>query len=81
MGKLNGRHPCSASYVEDYSQPLLIKENTDRMAMLVSGGKQLSSVTQKFFFNKATGKITLITPADKKYPGDGAFYFGKWCAE
>ncbi len=27
-----------------------------------------------FFFNKATGKkITLSTPADAKYPGDGAF--------
>ena len=63
-----------SSYVEDYSQPLLIKESTGRMAMLVSGDKQLSSVTQKFFFNKATGKkITLTTPADKKYPGNGAF--------
>lgn len=63
-----------SSYVEDYSQPLLIKESTGRMAMLVSGDKQLSSVTQKFFFNKATGKkITLTTSADKKYPGNGAF--------
>lgn len=73
-GKIKWTPSLLSSYVEDYSQPLLIKENTDRMAMLVSGGKQLSSVTQKFFFNKATGKkITLITPADKKYPGDGAF--------
>src|SRR4029078_12386944 len=31
-------------------------------------------VYETFHFNKATGKkITLATPADPKYPGDGAF--------
>jgi hexosaminidase len=36
--------------------------------------KILSSTSQPFSFNKATGKkITLTTEADKKYPGDGAF--------
>lgn len=36
--------------------------------------KELTSITQSFFFNKATGKkITIVTEADKKYPGDGAF--------
>ena len=30
--------------------------------------------SQKFSFNKATGKkITIVTKVDKKYPGDGAF--------
>jgi hexosaminidase len=33
-----------------------------------------SSLSQKFSFNKATGKkITLATPPSQKYPGDGAF--------
>lgn len=73
-GKIKWAPSLLSSYIGDYSGPLLIKESTERMVMLVSGDKQLSSVTQKFFFNKATGKkITLTTPADKKYPGDGAF--------
>jgi hexosaminidase len=34
----------------------------------------LSYVSQKFHFNKATGKkITLTNPASDKYPGDGPF--------
>lgn len=75
-GKVKWTPSLLSSYIGDYSEPLLIKESTDRMAILVSGDKkkQLSSVTQKFIFNKATGKkITLVTQPDKKYPGDGAF--------
>ncbi|MBI1341744.1 MAG: family 20 glycosylhydrolase [Terrimonas sp.] len=34
----------------------------------------LSSITQNFILNKATGKrITLLSPLSEKYPGDGAF--------
>lgn len=36
--------------------------------------KPFTSFTQKFSFNKATGKkITLTTPPSPSYPGDGAF--------
>lgn len=36
--------------------------------------KSLSSLTQAFFINKATGKkITLTNEASPNYPGDGAF--------
>ena len=75
-GKIKWTPSLLSSYAADYSQPLLIKESTERMAILVSGDnkKQLTSITQKFIFNKATGKkITLVTAPDKKYPGDGAF--------
>ncbi len=75
-GKIKWTPSFLSSYVGDYNEPLLIKESTERMAMLVSANnkKQLSSISQKFYFNKATGKkITLATMPDKKYPGDGAF--------
>ncbi|MEO6541095.1 MAG: beta-N-acetylhexosaminidase [Ferruginibacter sp.] len=36
--------------------------------------KPVTVISQKFSFNKASGKkITIITQPDKKYPGDGAF--------
>lgn len=64
-----------SSFTGDYTEPLLIRENTERMFLLLSpDNKTLSSVKQSFFFNKATGKkITLATEASKNYPGDGAF--------
>jgi hexosaminidase len=34
----------------------------------------ISDISQKFHFNKATGKkITIVNPPSKSYPGDGAF--------
>jgi hexosaminidase len=64
-----------SSYIGDYTEPLLITENTERMCLLQSSdNKTLSSVKQSFSFNKATGKkITLTTEPSKSYPGDGAF--------
>jgi hexosaminidase len=42
--------------------------------MLYDYKHPVSTLTQKFFFNKATGKkITLTNPPSSKYPGDGAF--------
>jgi len=43
-------------------------------ATLYDNKKPITSLTQKFNFNKVTGKkITLTTPSSEKYPGDGAF--------
>jgi len=68
-----------------YTEPIKINESktlTGKLAKKEKIGnsqpievlKSLSSVTQSFSFNKATGKkITLTTQASKNYPGDGAF--------
>jgi len=57
-----------------YENPILIKKNRLIHASLVHNSKILSSIESHFLFNKATGKkITLLTEASKKYPGDGAF--------
>ncbi len=75
----NSKIKCTSSYlssyVGDYTEPLLIRENAERMCLLQgSDNKTLSAVKQSFFFNKATGKrITLATEASKNYPGHGAF--------
>lgn len=54
-----------------YTQPILInKTGGTFFAMQKNSG----GFSQKFSFNKATGKkITIKTQPDKKYPGDGAF--------
>jgi hexosaminidase len=75
-GRIKWTPSLLSSFVGDYSEPLPVKETTERMAMLISddNNRQLASVTQSFSFNKATGKkITLATPPSAKYPGDGAF--------
>ncbi|MBK8495865.1 MAG: beta-N-acetylhexosaminidase [Chitinophagaceae bacterium] len=58
-----------------YEKPLLIRETVNDMSVILSvDGKVVGGITQSFHFNKATGKkITIVTEADKKYPGDGAF--------
>jgi hexosaminidase len=59
-----------------YEKPILVKETVNGMSASLNdeNGKTLSSVSQSFHFNKATGKkITLVTPPSKSYPGDGAF--------
>jgi hexosaminidase len=62
--------------LNDYTSPILIKDNAQYGAVLYNNGKIFSSwLWQKFSFNKATGKkISLtIVPSDK-YPGNsGAF--------
>ncbi|MBK9570090.1 MAG: discoidin domain-containing protein [Chitinophagaceae bacterium] len=59
----------------DYSKPVVVKKSNNYSATLYSKSNQpLSTISQKFLFNKATGKkITLTFPASDKYPGDGAF--------
>lgn len=60
----------------DYKEPIKIKSNADRMmaVLLGAGDKTLSSVTQSFHFNKATGqRISLVNQPSKNYPGNGAF--------
>lgn len=88
-GELLFRDMLSNNARLKYSNPILINTTSEYTAWLFSSEKKnissgttfntltpevLSSVKQKFFFNKATGKkITLATEASKNHPGDGAF--------
>jgi hexosaminidase len=58
-----------------YDSPIKIIESGKINASLTINGKETgSAISQKFSFNKATGKkITLISQPGKSYPGDGAF--------
>ncbi len=56
-----------------YVKPQLIQEATTAHAYFIKENRQYG-FSQKFHFNKATGKpITLRLPPSKNYPGDGAF--------
>jgi hexosaminidase len=75
-GKIKWIPSFISSLMSDYTEPLLIKGDVDRMSfvLLNDDNKWLSSVMQSFHFNKATGKkITIVNPPSKSYPGDGAF--------
>jgi hexosaminidase len=63
------------AHTRSYSTPLLITKSHSVTAWLHSSdNKKMTSITQKFSFNKATGKkITLTNEASKNYPGSGAF--------
>ncbi|MEP7256540.1 MAG: beta-N-acetylhexosaminidase [Ferruginibacter sp.] len=51
-----------------------VKNNSHLNALICQEGPIKSYISQKFFFNKATGKkITLVNEPSKNYPGDGAF--------
>ncbi|HEY4877435.1 MAG TPA: family 20 glycosylhydrolase, partial [Puia sp.] len=66
----------TSSSLNDYTNPILIKDNAEYGAVLYNNGKILSSwLWQKFSFNKATGKkVSLTTAPSDKYPGNsGAF--------
>jgi hexosaminidase len=66
--------PGIYSYAQGYTEPVKILSSDSYSASLYSNGKEVSTISQKFFFNKATGKkITLVTPPSDKYPADGAF--------
>ncbi|MFZ1263985.1 MAG: family 20 glycosylhydrolase [Chitinophagaceae bacterium] len=69
------RYMNEISPLLDYSKPVVVKKSHNYSATLYSKSNQpLSTISQKFLFNKATGKkITLTFPASDKYPGDGAF--------
>ncbi len=62
-------NPFDPEY-SNYSVPIRIERNGTYKAFV----KKNSIISQKFIFNKATGKkITLSTEPSKSYPGDGAF--------
>ncbi|MBP8115776.1 MAG: family 20 glycosylhydrolase, partial [Chitinophagaceae bacterium] len=58
-----------------YDKPIQIIRSGKYIGWSTENGENLNnSISQKFSFNKATGKkITLTTEASKNYPGDGAF--------
>jgi len=58
-----------------YKEPVTITSSTAVTAWTIADNKMAGNpITQKFFFNKATGKkITLTNEPSKNYPGDGAF--------
>ena len=60
---------------EKYTVPITITSTSAVTGWIVVNGKRIGNpITQKFYFNKATGKkITLTTEPSKNYPGDGAF--------
>ena len=65
-----------SSSMMDYKSPIPIKQSTQGISAVFTGddNKPYSKIMQSFFFNKATGKkISIINPASKSYPGDGAF--------
>ena len=65
-----------SSVLNEYTKPLLaLDSNAWLSAVIVIPGKAMGEfLKQKLYFNKATGKkITLVTEASQKYPGDGAF--------
>jgi hexosaminidase len=53
-----------------YTEP----QKINSYVKIASASNKKTFLTQRFYFNKATGrKITLINPPHKTYPGDGAF--------
>jgi hexosaminidase len=73
-GKISWIPSKYSSALFPYDQPVLVTESGEKTATLHVRNKIVSSLSQSFHFNKATGKkITLSTPPSSKYPGDGAF--------
>ncbi len=74
---LNYTKPIRINETQIYGAILYSKDKIERVLgkySQVKIYKTLSSLSQKFSFNKATGKkITLANEASKGYPGDGAF--------
>ncbi len=74
---LDYKKPVKIKETQFYSATLYSKDKIDQIigkSSQVKIYKTLSYITQKFSFNKATGKkITIINPPSKSYPGDGAF--------
>ena len=57
-----------------YSEPVGIGKKMELGFSVFKNNEPVKISSQKFFFNKATGKkITLANEASKNYPGDGAF--------
>ena len=65
--------PVSSSILK-YTEPIKILKDTTVMAMYFVNNRSMSSISQTFHVNKATGKkITLTTQPARNYSGDGAF--------
>ena len=74
IGKISYSSNASEGRNVYYMNPIKITGSITTSASLSDNKKILASLSQKFSFNKATGKkITLTNPASDKYPGDGAF--------
>jgi hexosaminidase len=57
-----------------YTSPLLITTSCEKTIIQRIEGQTISTLSQKFSFNKVTGKkISLALSPSSKYPGDGAF--------
>ena len=62
--------------LDKYNAPIEFYTNSIGAGILYDevNKKIISKIERRFYFNKATGKkISLSTPPDAKYPGDGAF--------
>ena len=58
-----------------YKKPIQVGASNTIFASTYKGNEQVSNtISQQFFFNKATGKkITLLIEPNKSYPGNGGF--------
>jgi hexosaminidase len=80
LWKLEGKDPkAKISYGEsnssmiNYSKPIRVAKNSTLTAKYVASDFS-TSLSQKFYINKATGKkISLTKPPSQNYPGDGPF--------
>jgi hexosaminidase len=71
---LTAGDPPNPPAFTSYTAPLHVLESGDYNAWLVEKNRMQNIISQRFNFNKATGKkITLIYEPSSKYPGDGAF--------
>jgi len=65
----------NASHSYDYTNPVHITKTSSLSANCYLKNKIVSTVTQNFQFNKATGKkITLTTPPAVEFPGNGGAF-------
>ncbi len=73
--KLEITDPPNPPAFYSYNSPVQIVVPGNYSAWSVENGRRLdNTITQNFFFNKATGKkISLTKEASPTYPGDGAF--------
>jgi len=80
LWKLEGKDPKGKiSYSEnsssmiDYSKPIRVTKNSTLTGKYVASDLS-TSLSQKFYINKATGKrISLTNAPSQNYPGDGSF--------
>ena len=72
--ELNISDPPNPPAFLTYTSPILINKTGIYSAWLMANGKKVNPITQKFSFNKATGKkITFTNPPGGNWLGSGAF--------